>query len=159
MIKTWPEKLQYAPICICPYSRYDLLKQVIAALQNNVLASESALFLFSDAPYRPDHTDAVQKVRDYLHTIDGFKHVFVIEREKNYGPINNYTNACELLLERYERIIVLEDDIITSPFFLQYMNDALNCYKDHPKIMAISAYRAPFPAKCKNKSSTKNCTT
>ena len=137
----WPESLQYAPIVICPYNRYDALKQVIEALKKNTLAAESALFLFSDAPYIPQHTAAVQKVRDYLYTITGFKHVFVIERPTNYGPILNYDDAFQKILDRYDRYINIEDDIITSPYFLQYMNDALECYKDNPEVMAISAYK------------------
>lgn len=147
MSNLWPETLKYAPVVICPYLRYDLFKQVISALQKNTLAKETALFLFSDAPYIPAHAEGVQKVRDYLHTIEGFQHVIVVEREKNYGPSRNYEDAFQQILDRYERYINIEDDIVTSPYFLQYMNDALEFYKDHPQVMAISAYTAPFEIK------------
>ena len=65
----WPDRLDLAPVVICPYSRHAILKETVTALQNNTLASQTALFIFSDAPYRPDHTADIQKVRDYLHTI------------------------------------------------------------------------------------------
>lgn len=146
----WPSELKYAPILVFPYTRYDKLQKTISALQNNTLAAESVLFLFSDAAFVPEHEADVKRVREYLHTISGFKRVIIIEREKNLGSLGNIFDAMPRIMDKYERYILLEDDIVTSPYFLQYMNDALVYYKDDPRIMAISAYRAPFKCKIPN---------
>ena len=140
----WPETLEYAPIVIGVYARLDLLRRTIGALKRNTLAPKSALFLFSDAAGRPEHAAPIRQVRDYLHTITGFKQVIVVEREKNFGPLNNFTDAFRRILDRYGRYINLEEDIETSPYFLQYMNDALAAYRDDPQVMAISSCKPPF---------------
>ena len=143
-MSAWPETLQYAPIVIPVYARLDILRKTIEALKCNTLASESALFLFCDAPGRPEHVEEIRQVRKYLLTITGFKHVILVEREKNYGPIFNCDEALLQILDRYERYICLEEDIVTSPYFLQYLNDALTAYRDDPRILGISSYKPPF---------------
>ena len=143
-MRAWPETLEYAPIVIGVYMRLDLLRKTIAALQRNTLAPESALFLFSDAPGHPEHAGAIREVREYLHGITGFKHVIVVEREKNFGPLNNFVDAFRRILDRYGRYINIEEDIETAPYFLQYMNDALTVYRDDPRVMGISSCKLPF---------------
>ena len=143
-MSAWPETLEYAPIVIGVYMRLDLLRKTIGALKQNTLAPQSALFLFSDAPGHPEHAGAIREVRNYLHTITGFKHVIVVEREKNFGPLNNFTDAFKRILDRYDRYISIEEDIETSPYFLQYMNDALTVYRDDPRVMGVSSCKLPF---------------
>ena len=142
---TWPEKLEYAPIMICVYMRLDLIRNTIEALKRNTLAPKSALFLFSDAPGHPEHAEGIREVRSYLHTVTGFKHVILVEREKNFGPLNNFTDALGPILDRYDRYIEIEEDIVTSPYFLQYMNDALAVYKDDPRVVGVASCKLPFP--------------
>ena len=140
----WPETLEYAPIVISVYMRTHLLRRTIDALKRNTLASKSALFIFSDAPGHPEHVAGIREVRDYLRTITGFKHVVVVERGKNYGPLNNTLDAIRRVLDRYDRYIGLEEDIETSPYFLEYMNDALAVFRDDPRVMAVSSHKPPF---------------
>jgi len=125
-----------APIAVSTYSRINHLKQTIEALQKNTLAKESELYIFSDASQQGDE-EIVAKVRDYIDTIDGFKEVHIIKRETN-GRVANNRGGISRVLKEYGKIIFLEDDNITSPYFLEYMNNALEYYKDNDNIMSIS---------------------
>jgi len=131
-----------APIGISTYGRLLHVQQTIAALQKNPLARQSELYLFSDAPKAGDE-EKVDAVRRYLRTVDGFKAVYLFEREKNDRVANN-RDGMRMLLEKYGKMIFLEEDIITAPSFLLFMNEALNECKDDPKVFAVNAYTPPI---------------
>jgi len=127
-----------APIGLSTYSRLGHLKQTVEALQKNKLASESELYVFSDAPKTGDETK-VQAVRNYLKTVDGFKQVHIYEREENNRVANN-RGGMKQLLDQYGKCIFLEDDTITAPGFLSFMNGTLEYYKDDERITFVSGY-------------------
>ena len=132
-----------APIGVITYSRINHLKQTIGALQKNTLSKESEIYIFSDAPKKGDEK-LVAKVRKYLHTIDGFKKVYIYERDTNSRTINT-SSGIRTLVEKYGRMIFLEEDIVTAPGFLQFMNDALRYYKNDQRIFSISGYHGKSP--------------
>lgn len=134
--------MNYAPIGISAYTRLDHLKRTIEALQNNTLTAQSDLFVFSDGP-KPGDEKAVKEVRDYLKTVDGFRSTTIVERKNNDRIANQHGGRIKLL-ETYGRCIFMEDDIVTAPGFLQFVNDALNFYADNPKVLSISGYSPPL---------------
>lgn len=134
--------MELAPIGVSTYSRIKHLKQTIEALQRNTLAKQSELYIFSDAPQKGDE-EIVQKVRDYIHTVDGFKKVHIVERETN-GRVANNRGGLKYLLDTYGKAMFLEDDIVTAPGFLQFMNDALEFYRDDENILTVSGYTPPL---------------
>ncbi len=127
-----------APIGISTYSRINHLKQTIEALQKNTLAKQSELYIFSDAPKDGDE-ETVGRVREFIHTVDGFKKVHIIERETN-GRVANNRGGIKWLLDKYGKMIFMEDDIVTAPGFLQFINDGLDFYKDDEKILSIGGH-------------------
>ena len=131
-----------APIVLFTYNRLQHTKQTIEALQKNVYASDSELFIYSDAPKNEKAVLEVQTVRDYLHSINGFKKITIIGRNENWGLARNIIDGVTSIVNKYGKIIVLEDDIVTSKYFLKYMNDALKIYEDEPQVMAVSGYTA-----------------
>ncbi|MCU7835982.1 MAG: sugar transferase [gamma proteobacterium symbiont of Taylorina sp.] len=134
--------MELAPIAVLTYTRLNHLKQTVTALQKNKLAQDSTIFFFSDAPKQGDESK-VELLRKYLHTIKGFKKIHIIERQVN-DYIRNTVGSVEEILNTYERGIFLEDDIITAPGFLTFMNSALNFYESDEKIFSISGYTPPI---------------
>jgi len=132
------EKL--APIVLFVYNRLDHTKQTIKALQHNTLANQSVLYIYSDGPKNKDAEAVVTALRDYLKSIDGFKDVKLFEREKNYGLAKNIIEGVTDIIHTYGRAIVLEDDLITSKYFLEYMNKALETYKHTGNIYSITGF-------------------
>ena len=133
-----------APIVLFTYNRLDHTQKTIEALKENMYAKESVLFIYSDAPRREQDVHSVQCVRDYLQTIDGFRDVHIIMREENWGLARNIIDGVTQIVNQYGKIIVLEDDIVTSKYFLKYMNDALSLYKNVSRVMSISGYMYPI---------------
>lgn len=129
-----------APILLFAYNRPRHLQHTVEALAHNPLAQESELFVFSDGARTEDDRKDVELVRSYIHTIEGFKTVHRIERDRNYGLAANIIDGVTDIVNRYGRVIVLEDDLVTAPGFLQFMNDALDTYADEPRVGHIQAY-------------------
>lgn len=123
-----------APILLFTYNRPEHLRNTLHALRMNTLATESDLFVYSDAPKQPEQIETVERVRQIIRQIDGFKSVTLIERTENWGLARSIIDGVTTQITRFGRVIVLEDDLITSPYFLQFMNDALEIYKDEPKV-------------------------
>lgn len=115
-------------------------QQTVAALQRNFLASESDLFIFSDGAKTEEGWVQARTVREFIRTIDGFKSVCIIESEQNKGLAQSIISGVTRILSQYDRVIVLEDDLITTPNFLDFMNQALDGYKNEQQIQSISAY-------------------
>lgn len=132
-----------APIALFTYNRPVHTRRTIEALQDNALAPESELFIFSDGLRSAADRAAVEEVRDYLKGIGGFRRVSVIERGKNMGLAASIIAGVSEIVTRYGKIIVLEDDMVTSPFFLTYMNDALTLYEEEDRVISIHAYVYP----------------
>ncbi len=130
-----------APISIPVYRRKEHLERCIAALQSSQLAEKSILYLYSDFPREGDE-EAVFALRAAISKISGFKDVVVIERSSNMGLLN-VVDAIERPLRKHGSVIYLEEDIIVSPGFLEYMNAALQIYKDNPNIFSVTGYTMP----------------
>lgn len=133
-----------APIALFVYNRPEHTRRTLKFLQQNRLADESRLFVFSDAAARPADDDNVKEVRELVKSISGFKNVEVVERSKNMGLAASIIDGVTRLVKEYGQIIVFEDDLISSPYTLQYFNDALKRYRDEEKVMHIGAYMYPL---------------
>ena len=135
--------MKLAPITLFVYNRPWHTQQTVEALQKNELANESELFIYSDAPKNEHAVENVARVREYIKTIEGFKKVTIIERAKNWGLADSIIDGVTKIVNEYGRVIVLEDDLVTSPNFLRFMNEGLDFYHDNPEIMSISGYTLP----------------
>ena len=138
--------MKYSPIVLFTYNRPWHTQQTIEALQKNELASESELIIYSDEAKNQNARQSVDEVRAYLDNISGFKKVTIIRRDKNWGLANSIIDGVTNIVNQYGRIIVLEDDLVTSPFFLKFMNDALEFYKNEKRVWHISGWNYPIVA-------------
>jgi hypothetical protein len=136
--------LELAPVCLFTYNRLEETKKTIAALQNNFLALETNVFIFSDAPKDNAAKDAVTEVRSYIKSVTGFKNITIIERDKNYGLAKSIVTGVTQVINDFGSVIVLEDDLLTSQNFLNFMNDSLIQYKESESIWSISGFSFPI---------------
>lgn len=132
-----------APIALFVYSRPDHTRRAVEALKRNELAADSELTIFSDGPKSGAQIESVNEVRRYIRGITGFKSVTVVERPQNLGLARSVIDGVTSLVNEHGRVIVLEDDLLTSPYFLTYMNEALEKYKNSEQVMQISGYMFP----------------
>ena len=129
----------YAPILVFAYKRPEHLHNLITSLKQNAECKNSDLIIYSDAASDRQSMTGVENVRRYIRTITGFASVQIIERETNWGLANSIIDGVSTQIERYGRVIVLEDDLIVAPYFLQFMNEALERYKEETRVGHIQA--------------------
>lgn len=137
--------MNLAPIVLFVYNRPEHTKRTINTLKQNELAQESELFIFSDGEkINKEDKKKVKKVRGIINNINGFKNIEILESERNKGLADSVIDGVTKILSAYGKVIVLEDDLITSKNFLSYMNRALNFYEDNKDIWSISGYNFPI---------------
>lgn len=129
-----------APIVLFVYNRPWHTQQTVEALQKNDLANESELIIYADAPKNEQAIESVSQVREYIRGIGGFKKITIIERDRNWGLADSIIDGVTSVINKYGKIIVLEDDLVTNCFFLRFMNEGLEKYLDRKKVVQISGY-------------------
>ncbi len=129
-----------APIVLFAYNRPAHLRATVDALVRNELAAESELTVYCDGPARPAHEEACQAVRASARAITGFKRVEVIVRDLNLGLARSIITGVSAMVSQHGRVIVLEDDLVTSPYFLRFMNDALDAYETSEAVVSVHGY-------------------
>lgn len=136
--------VQLSPVLMFVYNRLQHARLTIEALQKNELAKETDLYIFSDAPVGKDDIEAVSQVRSFIKNITGFKTVTIEEQSVNLGLAASIIAGVSKILDKSEQVIVLEDDIVCGRYFLKFMNDALEAYKDEDKVGSVSGYLFPL---------------
>ncbi|MDD5578205.1 MAG: glycosyltransferase [Methylobacter sp.] len=139
-IKVSPDNNAFAPIALFVYNRPWHTRQTVEALQKNELAKNSDLFIFSDASKSEKQVETVSLVRKYIRQINGFKSVSIIERDKNLGLANSIIDGVTRVISDYGKVIVLEDDLVTSPYFLEFMNQCLDMFEKRLDIFSITGF-------------------
>lgn len=136
-----------APIALFVYNRPEHTRRTLSYLQKNLLADESRLFIFSDGAKTEADKVKIEQVRQLAGEVTGFKSVKLIEREENLGLANSVISGVTRLVNEYGKVIVFEDDLLSSPYTLQYFNEALERYAKEEKVMHIGAYMYNLPDK------------
>lgn len=132
-----------APIALFAYNRPDHLARTLAALSANELAKESKLYIFCDGPQSPEDNKKTEAVRRIARKAHGFASITVIEATKNKGLAASIISGVTHIIQEYGRVVVVEDDILTSPYFLKYMNDGLEVYAESPEVASIHGWCFP----------------
>ncbi len=142
--------MKLAPIILFVYNRADHALRTLQALSKNDLAQESELFIYADGPKSnatEEQRAKIAEVRRVIRQEPWCGKVRIIESEKNKGLADSIIGGVTETVNKYGRVIVLEDDICTSPGFLRYMNEALEVYKDDAEVMQVSGYIYPHTYK------------
>lgn len=133
-----------APILLFVFKKIDPLKRTIDSLKLNPLSIQSELIIFSDQGISEADKECVSIVRRYLKTIQGFKSIIIYEAQSNLGLANSIISGVNKVFDKYNRVIVLEDDLLLSTNFLQYMNQALDFYENNSSIFSIAGFTPPI---------------
>ncbi|WWB84946.1 sugar transferase [Priestia aryabhattai] len=129
-----------APVILFVYNRPEHTKRTISALQKNILANETDLFIFCDAAKTSKDEEKVEEVKSIINNTTGFNKLSIKIANDNKGLANSVISGVSEIIDTYGKVIVLEDDLITSRFFLKYMNEVLDIYKDDSNIWSVSGY-------------------
>ena len=140
-----------APIIIFAYNRPDHLRKTLTWLGQNELADQSTLYIYCDGA-KPNATEeqlakvkAARQVAHEVAVVPIFKEVHIIERKENLGLGTSVITGVTEIINKYGKVIVLEDDLETSPYFLSYMNQCLDHYEARKSVFSISGLSRPHP--------------
>jgi hypothetical protein len=135
-----------APITLFAFNRLSSTRQTVEALAKNEGAKSSVLYVFCDGPkvdFSIEKRQQIEAVRQYLHREVKDKNLFaetiLIERTENWGLGKSIIAGVTEIINKHGQVIVLEDDLVTSPYFLQFMNDSLSLYKLQTEVLTIGA--------------------
>lgn len=131
---------QLTPIVLFTYKRLDTLKQTVEALQQNYLAVDSDLYIFSDAAKGEQDAESVNNVRNYIKSVHGFKSITIYESQLNKGLATSIIEGVSQILKIHETVIVLEDDLVSTNNFLDFMNQSLLIYKNEKAVFSVSGF-------------------
>ena len=135
--------MSIAPVVLFTYNRLAHTQKTVSYLQKNDLANQTPLYIYSDGPNKAEDLIKVNEVRNYLRTIEGFASVKIFERERNIGLAESIITGVTEILNSYDKVIVVEDDLLASQYFLTYMNDALSFYENNNEVISIHGYVYP----------------
>ncbi len=139
--------MNLAPIVLFVYNRPWHTRKTLEALAKNEYAKQSALFIYADGP-KPDATEKdrkqIAKVRSIIQAEKWCQEVTVLEAPENLGLANSIIKGVTEVVDKHGKVIVLEDDIVTTKGFLKYMNDALHLYEKEERVMHIAASMIPI---------------
>lgn len=133
----------HAPVVVFAYARLEHLRRTIESLRRNPEAKYTDLHVYCDGSKSPRVRDRVKAVREYVASIDGFASVHRVYRDRNIGLAHSVIDGVSSLLDQHDCVIVVEDDLLLSPHFLCYMNDALTCYRDDDRVASVHGYNYP----------------
>lgn len=137
--------MNLAPIALFVYARPFHTKRAVESLLSNPEAANSELFVFCDAAKNIDHEESVAQVREIVRSISGFLAVKVVERSHNLGLARSIITGVTEILQKHDKVIVVEDDLYFSPLFLSFMNQGLLRYQDNEAVASIHGYCYPVP--------------
>ena len=132
-----------APVALFAFQRLDHLQRTVDSLLANAGAEATDVVVFSDAARVPQQQERVQGVRDYARTIRGFRSVRVVERATNFGLARSIVDGVGHILASSDTVIVVEDDMVTSPHFLRYMNEGLERFAQDERVISVHGYVYP----------------
>ncbi len=131
------------PVAVFAHRRPQHLRRTLDALEANEAASLTPVTVFCDGPKDSNEAVLVDEVLVEAARSRHFQSLQVIPRSANAGLSASITGGVSLMLESREAVIVLEDDIVTSPGFLAYMNDALRRFADDDRVVSVHGYSYP----------------
>lgn len=133
----------YAPIVLFVYNRPDHTRKTLQALALNPEAKDSLIYIYSDGPKNESALPLVEEVRAICREALGFRGVHLTCSALNKGLAASIVEGVSEVVERHGRVIVMEDDLLTSPYFLSFMNAALEKYENDERVMHISGATYP----------------
>ena len=132
-----------APVLIPTLCRYTHLKRCLESLKSNSLAKDTPVYIALDYPFEESHREGYHAINGFLAGLNGFASITIIRRSENYGAVKNTDEARNMIFEKYDRIIVSEDDNEFAPNFLEYVNEGLDRFEDKKEVFAVCGYNYP----------------
>lgn len=135
-------KLTYSPIAVFAFNRPRHFARTLLSLIDNFEFNKSKIFIFLDGPKRTIDYENQEKILRYMKSLN-LSNIKLVHRSVNLGLSKNIITGVNEVLSEHDSIIVVEDDLVLSPFFLKYMNEGLKIFKDTNDVASVHGYIYP----------------
>ena len=135
--------MNVSPVVVFAYNRPSHLRETLSALAANELAKKTPVYIYIDGPRSERDHEPIRKVQDLVSRCTDLNIVGCVNADRNRGLSESVIAGVSSVLAEHGSVIVLEDDLVTSPHFLSYMNLALNKFSAVKDVMSVSAYGRP----------------
>ena len=139
--------MKYAPIAIFAYNRLNEIKLVIESLKKNKFIDKSKIYVFLDGPKNDYDRKKNEQIKFFLNYKSNLKNAKILQNKKNLGLKKNINKGLNYIFKKYEKSIIIEDDILVSPNFLEVMNFYLTYYSNNSRVCSIEGYMYPIEFK------------
>lgn len=133
-----------SPVALFVFNRIEHTRRVVEALRANPQARHTDLYVFSDGARNDDEGPRVEAVRQYCSEIEGFKDVIITNSSTNLGLAKSIIGGVSKIVAEHGEVIVIEDDIVVTPRFLEFMNWGIKVYSSNSKVISVSGYSYPL---------------
>ncbi len=117
------------------YNRPDTTSQVLDKI---LAAKPRKLYVAGDGPNSAGNKELIEQTRQLVIEKTKGLDVEFLWRDKNLGCKKGVIGAINWFFENEEEGIILEDDCLPEPSFFKYCDEALEFYRDMPKVMHIA---------------------
>lgn len=138
------DNIIYAPVVMFVFNRPDNTYKTLKALSQNYLAPYTEIFIYSDGPRNDDDLILIKEVRDIINLEWGFKKIHINKSHVNKGLASSVIQGVTEILNTNKKIIVVEDDLITTPNFLDFMNQSLVFYENNEEVISVTGFTLPL---------------
>jgi len=136
--------MNYSPIALFVYKRPEHTRRTLESLMRCPEFADSPLYVFCDGVKKEEDKFQVMQARDVVRSLVGTR-AEIIESPTNRGLANSIISGVTTLCDKYQRVIVVEDDLVVAPQFLEFLNAALEKYDNEPSVMQVSGHMFPVP--------------
>jgi hypothetical protein len=136
-----------APVALFVYNRPEHTKQTLEHLKKNAPVKDTILYVFADGPKAgatEEEKNNITETRAIIKNTGGFKELVLIEKEVNKGLAQSIIAGVTEIVNKHGKVIVLEDDLLVSPFFLDFMNEGLEMYASSPNVYSVNGFMYPL---------------
>ncbi len=135
-----------APVVVFAYNRADHLEKTLTALAKNVLAKETDVYVFVDGPKTESGAIKTRQVVECAEKFQTnlFSSLTIFSSDKNKGLAKSVIGGVTQIISQYGKVIVLEDDSVSSPYYLTFMNNALEFYAGEVNVWSVGGFTVPM---------------
>jgi hypothetical protein len=133
-----------APIALFCYRRPNHVRKTLMSLMNCEGFEQSPIIVFADGPKTLGELNDIEDTRAVVKELLGDRAEYHFN-DANHGLANSIISGVSKVLDRFDRVIVIEDDLDFAPTFLVYMNLSLEAYVNNFSVYQISGYMFDVP--------------
>jgi len=134
----------YAPVVVFSYRRPDHLRRTLDSLMQCQGFYDSRIIVYGDGPKSAGESEAVLATREVARSMLGDRAEYHFSNV-HLGLSSSVITGVSDAVDRFGRVIVVEDDLVLNPYFLTFINLGLDRFEHNDRVFQVSGYMVGVP--------------